>query len=510
MSLRSTVAGWLAAGARKVLGYLDAAEQWSRDRSRIPGFVQDDRFDVTTASRLEVLRKARNLFSNNAIVTRLCFLFEQFTVGSNGLVFTPASSDPEWNTAAAADWAMFAKFCDVSSRQSLGSFASQTACRWFADGEAFILLTNAGPAGGFMPRIQLIEAHRVETPPKMWAREGISIHAGIEVSREGRPIRYWVRDSFDGDSFSPIPASDIIHVFEPDRPGQLRGLPAITPVIKDLQDLDDLQMLQMRAAKKAASVAAVMKQNRGQMSQGLMKTSRYAADGTTSTGAATSEQRATYVQSVIGGETVFLDPGEELVQPTAIRPSAEERELWYYLARKICAGVSIPSLFVFPEATQGTVTRADLDIANAHFKSRSSVLIAAFTRIYEWYMEARIRQNAALSVPPSDWRSVKVRPPRGPNVDVGRNSAALIAEFKAGWRTMESICSELGDDWRTVMRQKATEMAEAHALAEEFDLDATEIIETAITDVLEEPDPANPEQPTPPRRRSASSMALCS
>ncbi len=137
-----------------------------------------------------------------------CDRFEQFTVGSNGLQLTPASTDEEWNLRAAEWWSEWCQFPDLTSLQPLSSIQSLIARTWFVDGEVFILKTK----GASLPRIQLIESHRVGTPPRQWDQEGRLLVDGVEVDNRGRPVAYWVRDGFDFEDYRRIPAEAIIHV----------------------------------------------------------------------------------------------------------------------------------------------------------------------------------------------------------------------------------------------------------------------------------------------------------
>jgi capsid protein len=84
-----------------------------------------------------------------------------------------------------------------------------------------------------------------------------------------------------------------------------------------------------------------------------------------------------------------------------------------------------------------------------------------------------------LRTPPPDFLRCTVRAPRSVKVDVGYDSAAVIAELKAGIRTMESICAPMGEDWRNVMRQSAAEAAFVQQLASDTGVAPYEIASKA-------------------------------
>lgn len=475
--VKRAVVNWLLSSETSY----DAAEQYSPRRSRITGAVRDARFDASPRNRIEIVRKTRHFERNNAIVNRLSDLFEQYTVGPQGLRFVPSSSDPKWNKNASSWWDDWTPFADIASLQSFGTLQSLTARSWMIDGELFILKTNGKQRqdGQSFPRIQLIETQRVGTPDDYLTDK--NVFDGIRINPDnGRPVGYYVNDGYADASHKFRIASDVIHVMEPVRPGMYRGLPMFYPVINDLIDLDDLQMLEMDAAKEAASVTNVIKTKSGELNMEEMRRARFTVDGAQGTSGGSNQERSLYYQDVFEGRAKVLKVGDDITQFKTDRPSIASQGYWDYLTSKVCAGVGISKLLVYPWSMQGTVTRADLDVASSFFRARSYVLGSKFREVWEYVMDWANHNVRTLSDPPHDWRKVSVRPPRSVNVDVGRNATALIAEYKAGWRTLESICGELGEDWNEVIRQRAIERRKARDTEKEFDLEPGELIDAAL------------------------------
>jgi lambda family phage portal protein len=444
------------------------ADRWNPNRSHVPGQAQDARFDITAATRLELVHKARDFERNNAIVNRLADLFEQFTVGACGLQVLPDSENEDWNAAAQTWWEEWQQYCDLTSLLSFGTIQSLAARSWFIDGEVFILKTR-GESN--RPRIQLIESHRVETPNHLISLEGKTIIDGIEINPIGRPMAYWVKDGVS-DPLMPavyrrIPADQMIHIYEPSRPGQMRGLSFLYPVMNDLVDLEDLQGLEMKAAKDAAEVSNILTNEAGEFDPSMLRRSRDPVTTQTSTGTEITEQRIAHYKTVIGARTIALKRGEKLEQFRSERPSVASRDYWDYITSKICAGVGISQLLVFPRSMQGTVARAELDIANAFFRSRSAVFADAMERLYVWVMEWAVRFDKRLDGAPADWFRVDIRSPRSVNVDVGRNSSAMLAELEAGATTYRAIYAPLGLNEKSELRQRAREEAFIDRVARE-------------------------------------------
>ena len=89
---------------------------------------------------------------------------------------------------------------------------------------------------------------------------------------------------------------------------------------------------------------------------------------------------------------------------------------------------------------------------------------------------AGIERDGALRGAPGDWRAFTFIPPKGPDVDAGRNSSAMIAEYKAGMRTLRDIYGESGRQWQIELRQRADEVAEAERLANERGITRAEVL----------------------------------
>jgi capsid protein len=268
------------------------------------------------------------------------------------------------------------------------------------------------------------------------------------------------------------------------------------PVLNDLHDLDDLQMLQMRKSKDAADITNVFKTKTGELPANGLEAQRFTINRATNANVETLETRTDYIRKASGGgRTIAIRTDETLEQNRSDTPSIADQAHWDYVLSKICAGVGISKLLVMPFSLQGTVTRADLDTAAVFFRSRSAVLASAFESIYRWCMEWAVYSNANnLGDPPADFLRVTVRPPRSVNVDVGRNSAALINEYRAGWLTLEGICGALGEDWREILRQRAKERKVAGEIEAEFEIPNGSLIEAALEAIQQEA-ATNPPQP---------------
>ena len=129
------------------------------------------------------------------------------------------------------------------------------------DGEAFALLTaNERLESPVKLDLRLIEADQVTTPqPPLNTTQATD---GIVFDRAGNPVEYHVLKNHPGDGgtaeFDRVPAEAMIHYFRVDRPGQVRGIPEITPALPLFAQLRRYTLAVIAAAETAADFAAVL------------------------------------------------------------------------------------------------------------------------------------------------------------------------------------------------------------------------------------------------------------
>lgn len=456
MSLAASIASPLVWIASRVMAWHEAALRTS-ERGYIPGITKDSRLDLTEMDLWEIRRKAHFFEANTHIVPAMGSVYEQYVVGPGGLAGTPASSSQEFNDIARQEWDTWQPFADLCSLRGFKQMVSLAGYSWFTVGESF-LVKRYGDSG--FPRLQMVEGHRVGSGGRFGSSGSDAFFNGVELDRNGRPVAYHMALGLDGAEFTRVPASDVIHVFEPTRPGQLRGLPMYSNVMNKLQDMIELERFEMKAAKALSAIAAVWKtrdkQIQGDGARAVRMNPQLRTNANAST---TTENRERQVRSVVGGEMIALYNDETIESPVSNRPSVVTLEYFQKLQRDICAGSGVPPNLVFPQSMQGTVTRADMDRAANYFRMRSAVLQDVVRDVYRWVIGHAIRYSPkfrGLEIP-DDWYFIKIRPPRQVNVDVGRNSQAVISEYKAGFRTLESIIGELGEDVSETISTKAKE-----------------------------------------------------
>jgi len=145
----------------------------------------------------------------------------------------------DWVDEADAD-----ELTDFYGMQALVARTVETA------GECFVRLRPRSLSEGLAVPLQL-QALAPEFVPHdkfEMTKNGNVIRAGIEFNPAGKRVAYWMYLSHPRDSSSlnvgynqlvRVPAAQVLHIFEPMEPGQLRGVPRLAPVLKRLRSLDN-------------------------------------------------------------------------------------------------------------------------------------------------------------------------------------------------------------------------------------------------------------------------------
>ena len=113
--------------------------------------------------------------------------------------------------------------------------------------------------------LQLLESDFIATDQQLNKKldNGGAIIQGIEVDGQGRVVAYhlyqWHPGSADTFGFQKslldtvrVPAEEILHLYRMDRPGQLRGVPWLSPVMLRLRDFDLFEDAQLKRQQTAA------------------------------------------------------------------------------------------------------------------------------------------------------------------------------------------------------------------------------------------------------------------
>jgi lambda family phage portal protein len=157
------------------------------------------------------------------------------------------AEDPEYRKAIHALWLLWTDESDANGLLDFYGQQAQSVRAWLEGGEVFIRLRPRLATDGLSVPLQLqvIEPELCPHTYTTLAPNGNRIRAGIEFNGIGRRVAYWFHRSrpvglhdWNTGDLRRISAENVIHLFDPIRPDQLRGLPHLTQALIRLYELD--------------------------------------------------------------------------------------------------------------------------------------------------------------------------------------------------------------------------------------------------------------------------------
>lgn len=153
-------------------------------------------------------------------------------------------------------WDDFGQVSDADGVLDIYGQQTLVVKAWVDGGECFARRRARDLEDGFpVPmQVQLLEADMLpifDADDWPGLPRNHKIRSGIELDRRGRRIAYWFYKEHPGDgmlggmptadTLVRVPAADIAHIYEPERPGQLRGVSILAPILARLRNTEDYE-----------------------------------------------------------------------------------------------------------------------------------------------------------------------------------------------------------------------------------------------------------------------------
>jgi len=204
---------------------------------------------------LGVLRaRSRDAYRNNAIARAAIDRMVADIIGT-GVSPKPMADAEDMRMRLIDAWEAWSLVCDADAQTDFYGLQTVALRAMFESGEVLGLL-EGDDAGGIPLKIRLLESDHLPFKNER-LKNGHQIIDGIELDARGRRVAYWLHPNhpsdFDLTRNEPVrvPAARVLHLFEATRPGQLRGVPLLAPVLvrlKDLDEFDDAQLVRQKIA----------------------------------------------------------------------------------------------------------------------------------------------------------------------------------------------------------------------------------------------------------------------
>lgn len=383
--------------------------------------------------------KARALVQNVPYCTAALSGLVSKTIGT-GIIPRATGAEKDQLNKLFAAWA---KVCDADGRYDYYGMQKAAYAAMEQDGEVLIRLRPRRLSDGLpVPlQLQLLEIDWLDSD-RMGTNGGSQIINGIEYDALGAVAAYYLWDQHPGDTASirgrkaqssRVPAQNIIHLYNPDRPGQGRGFSRFGPVItrvRDLQLYEDAELGRKNLETRLSVLAS------GDMSQ--MENPASLAGGGTG-------QQQGDLGELASGSIVGVPAGMNF---TVVEPKAAPGYVEYvkFALHLIAAGLGVPYEMLTGDMKEVNFSSARvrlLDFRDAVKQMQWLTLIPKMlTPIHEAFVDAaylagKIRQrDMAVDFSPPKWDYVN------PEQDVKADQA----EIGAGLSTISEKLRQRGYD----------------------------------------------------------------
>lgn len=337
----------------------------------------------------------------------------------------------------------WAPVCDADGRFD---YYGLTKAAYFAmeqDGEVLVRKRTRRPTDGLpVPlQLQLLEIDWLDSA-RSGTHNGNTIINGIEYDMLGAVAAYYLWDQHPGEiavsrgraQSQRVPAKDIIHLFNPKRPGQGRGFSRLAPVIsrvRDLQLYEDAELARKNLETRLSVLAS------GDMSQMENPASLGGAGG--------QAQGARDLGDLGGGTVVGMPAGMNF---TVVEPKAAPGYVDYvkYQLHLIAAGIGVPYEMLTGDMEGVNFSSARVRLLDFRRMVQALQWLVVIPKLLVPIHDAFVEHAFLSGAIRSRDKSVDFSPPKWDYVNPEQDVKADLAEIGAGLSTISEKLRQRGYD----------------------------------------------------------------
>ena len=422
----------------------------------IPPGLQSSESSKNQGDRIQMMRVARDSADNIGFVKSLLSKTADYVCGK--LIYHPNTGDRNIDNAYKQYLSNCFANCDITGRHSFRELMRLAIMATKLDGDmGFIIIKRKD----MPPALQSIEADRIGGDQAGQSYE--KYFGGIKIDSSGVPVSYKIYDRDPSGAYTnprEIKAESFIHLFNPRRLDQYRGVTDFHSCLNTLVDIKEIIDFEKQACKWASAQAGVL------ISDGGEDNSGYNFDETTQD----PNNNALRLMTMEPGKINILNKGEDMKVFDSSRPSPAFQGLLNLLYREVCISQDLPFGFMYDMSElKGPTARLESAQAHRAFDRWQNLLEdKVLNRIKAIWLNYGI---AKKEIPDSkNWTHGRWMFPAHPTIDVGRESAANLNENRQGLKSAANIYGEQGLDWLEELEQMGKEAAEIVRIAKDNDV----------------------------------------
>ena len=460
-----------------------------------PGAVAAMLFNQT-----ELRAKSRDLVRRNAWANAA---LESYVANAIGTGIKPQSmlTDSTQREAVQTLWRNWTVEADAAGLTDFYGLQAMACRAMLEGGEVLLRLRYRRPEDALSVGLQLqvLEPEHLPVQMNSVAENGNLIRAGIEFDRLGKRVAYHLYRSHPEDgALAPmsgngdtstvrVDAAEIIHMYRPLRPGQIRGEPWLARALMKLHDLDqydDAELVRKKTAAMFAGFVTRLVPEDNLLNEGLSDASGVAMAG------------------MEPGTMQILEPGEDIKfsQPADVGGSYSEFLRMQFRAVAAAMGVTYEQLTGdLTQVNYSSIRAGLLEFRRRVESLQHGVIVHQLCRpIWQAWMDQAVMEGA-LNLPGyanaktvrRDYQACKWIPQGWQWVDPLKEADAMKAAIRSGLMSRSEAISANGYDAEDVDREIAADNARADGLGLIFDSDPrhelSASVATGVQPVANEP-----------------------
>lgn len=367
------------------------------------------------------------------------------------------------------------KDCHLQRQIDFYSIQELAYRSWLESGDVFLLTPMVERADGMQLALQIIEADRVCNPRGM--QDSDTLQDGIELDAStGEPVavhvaKYhpgdfrgaantWQRVAIRGDG----DRLNVIHLFDMIRPGQVRGVPWVAPILEPLKQLGKWSDSELNAAVVSSIWAVIVQMDHEAFAE------VFDDDQATQIVNRQLQSRSKEMES---GKVMNLLPGESAKVETPGRPNPEFDPFWTAMVRQIGMTLGIPyEVLVMHFQSSYTAARGALLVAWRRWNQRRDKIAKGLCQpVLDLWLAQEVAAGRIAA--PGFFASRIIRDAWGGAMWTGDGPGSVdpVKEVDAAERRVRMGISTLqaesvafdGQDWEGKQRQRAKEVRRQQA-----------------------------------------------
>jgi len=432
-------------------------------------------------SQNELRAKSRDLVRRNAWANAA---LESYVANAIGTGIKPQSmvQDANLRESIQALWSDWTESADAAGLTDFYGLQA-LACRAMLEGgEALVRIRYRRPEDGLPVALQLqvLEPEHLPVTLNTQADNGNVIRAGIEFDAIGRRVAYHLyRSHLEDGTLSPmsglgglqtvrVDAGEIIHLFRPLRPGQIRGEPWLARALVKLNELDQYDDAELVRKKTAAMFAGFITR--------LGPEDNLVGEGV-------ADPNGVAIAGLEPGTLQILEPGEDVrfSQPADVGGSYSDFLRMQFRAVAAAMGVTYEQLTGdLTQVNYSSIRAGLLEFRRRVEALQHGVIVHQLCRpIWQVWMEQAVLEGT-LALPGfvrggsqqrRAYLACKWIPQGWQWVDPEKEFKAVQLAIRSGLMSRSEAISSFGYDAEDVDREIAADNARADALGLVFDSD---------------------------------------